>query len=74
MMLSVLSACHGNVKALAIGAIKDYPTWEWSLVDKVYHDRRIPCSKKNLMPTRTLYDHRVSTQVMGLSWWRSIKV
>jgi hypothetical protein len=62
MMLSVLSVCHGNVKALAIGVIKDYPTWEWSLVDKVYLDRRIPCSRKNPMATSTLYDHRVSTK------------
>ncbi|KAG6776805.1 hypothetical protein POTOM_016593 [Populus tomentosa] len=58
---------YGNVKALAIGAIKDYPTWAWSLVDKVYLDRRIPCSRKNLMATITLYDHWVSTQVMGIS-------
>ncbi|KAJ6999461.1 hypothetical protein NC653_010243 [Populus alba x Populus x berolinensis] len=71
--LRMISVCHGNVKAVAIGAIKDYPTWEWSLVDKVYPDRRIPCSRRTLMATSTLYDHWVSTQVMGISWWRSIK-
>ncbi|CAK7351323.1 unnamed protein product [Dovyalis caffra] len=35
------STAHHNIKALAIWELKDYTTWEWTLVDKVYLDGMI---------------------------------